>query len=290
MIFINYNIKKVFQNNLFNRLGVIDMYDFHIHSEFSVDSKSKMEDYAIKAVEKNMKSICFTDHIDLEMTKNKIDIGFIPSDYFKELRQLKYNYKNKLEILSGVEIGFKPELKERYNKIINNNPFDFVILSVHSVGFEDIHKDGFTYDKTPLEALNIYYDYMYQCIKDYNNYDVLGHIDYIDRYFKDFSLLPDFNKYYDKVEKILKLIIDSKKGIEINTAGLRYGLDYFHPKKNIIELYKELGGEIFTIGSDAHNPKHLNFEYESVKKYLKYLGYKNIFIFRERKKFPIFID
>jgi len=266
------------------------MYDFHIHSEFSVDGKFAMGDFAEKAIEKDMKCICFTDHIDLETRKNKIDIGFIPSDYFKKAKQVKYNYKNRVEVLAGVEIGIKPELKKRYDEIINNNPFDFVILSVHSINEMDIHYDKFTSNKIPIDALNTYYDYMYQCIESYDNYDVLGHIDYIDRYFEDHNQLPKFNEYSNKVERILKSIISAKKGIEINTAGLRYGLEYFHPKMDILKLYKELGGEIITIGSDAHTPEHLNYEYENVRKLLKYLGFKNIFIFRERKKFPIFID
>lgn len=266
------------------------MYDFHIHSEFSIDGKYPMVDFARKAIEKNMKAICFTDHIDLEVSKNKIDIGFIPSDYFRKANQVKYNYKKKIEILAGVEIGFKPELKKRYDELIGNNPFDFVILSIHSIESEDIHKDNFTSNKNPLESLSIYYDYIYSCIENYDNYDVLGHIDYIDRYFKDPELIPDFKKYSDRVERILKHVIASKKGIEINTAGLRYGLKYFHPKADILKLYWELGGEIITIGSDAHTPEHLNYEFESVQRFLKYLGFKNIFIFRERKKFPLFID
>lgn len=266
------------------------MYDFHIHSVFSIDGRYSMEDFAKKALGQNMKCICFTDHIDLEVTKNRVDIGFSPSDYFKKAKETKYNYKDRIDILAGVEIGFKPELKERYDKLIRNNPFDFVLLSIHSIGLEDIHKDNFTHNKSPLDALNLYYDYMYQCIENYNNYDVLGHIDYIDRYFKCPGLLPSFKEYSNKVEKILKHVIATEKGIEINTAGLRYGLEYFHPKADILKLYKELGGEIVTVGSDAHTPEHINYEFESAKKFLKYLGFKNIFIFREREKLPISID
>lgn len=266
------------------------MYDFHTHSEFSVDGRYSMEDFAEKAIEKNMRCICFTDHIDLETGKDRIDIGFIPYDYFKKAKQVKYNYKNKIEVLAGVEIGIKPELKKRYDELIKNNPFDFVILSIHAIDTLDIHYDNYTKGKSPLEAINAYYDYMYQCIESYDNYDVLGHIDYIDRYFDTPGLIPEFNTYSSKVEKVMKKIISAKKGIEINTAGLRYGLNYFHPKADILKLYKELGGEIITIGSDAHTPEHLNYEYESVRKFLKYLGFKNIYIFRERKKFPVFID
>lgn len=265
------------------------MYDCHIHSDFSIDGKFLMEEMVLGAIEKNMKSICFTDHIDFDVTKNRIDIDFRTDDYFKKIKQVKYKYMDKIEILAGVEIGMQPHLCHRYNEFISNNPFDFVIMSIHSIEREDIHADNFTYDKRPLEALTIYYEYLYQSIKNYNNYDVIGHIDYIDRYFEDSSQIPCFKEYYPYVKQILELIIQQGKGLEINTAGVKYGLGYYHPKIEILKLYKELGGEIITIGSDAHNPKFIGYEYKEVEKLLQELEFKYIYLYKERKKFPIHI-
>ncbi|MCF6461877.1 histidinol-phosphatase HisJ family protein [Clostridium sp. Cult1] len=265
------------------------MYDCHIHSDFSIDGKFLMEEMVLGAIEKNMKSICFTDHIDFDVTKNRIDIDFRPDDYFKKIKQVKYKYMDKIEILAGVEIGMQPHLRHRYNEFINNNPFDFVIMSIHSIEREDIHADNFTYDKRPLEALTIYYEYLYQSIKNYNNYDVIGHIDYIDRYFEVPSQIPCFKEYYPYVKQILELIIQQGKGLEMNTAGVKYGLGYYHPKIEILKLYKELGGEIITIGSDAHNPEFIGYEYKEVEKLLRELEFKYIYLYKERKKFPIHI-
>lgn len=265
------------------------MYDCHIHSDFSIDGKYLMEEMVLGAINKNMKSICFTDHIDFDVTENRIDIDFRPNDYFKKIKQVKYKYISEIEILAGVEIGIQPHLCNRYNKFINNNPFDFVIMSVHTIEGKDIHSDNFTYDKKPIEALNIYYDYLYQSIKSYNNYDVIGHIDYIDRYFADFTQIPDFNEYYPYVKKVLELIIHQGKGIEINTAGMKYGLEYYHPKIEILKLFKDLGGEIITVGSDAHKPEFIGYEYKEVEKLLRELGFKYIYIYKERKKYPIHI-
>ena len=265
------------------------MYDCHIHSDFSIDGKFLMEEMVLGAIEKNMKSICFTDHIDFDVTKNRIDIDFRTDDYFKKIKQVKYKYMDKIEILAGVEIGMQPHLRHRYNEFINNNPFDFVIMSIHSIEREDIHADNFTYDKRPLEALTIYYEYLYQSIKNYNNYDVIGHIDYIDRYFEVPSQIPCFKEYYPYVKQILELIIQQGKGLEMNTAGVKYGLGYYHPKIEILKLYKELGGEIITIGSDAHNPEFIGYEYKEVEKLLRELEFKYIYLYKERKKFPIHI-
>ncbi|NMA86840.1 MAG: histidinol-phosphatase HisJ family protein [Tissierellia bacterium] len=266
------------------------MYDFHLHSDFSMDCKYLMEEMVRAGIDKNLKSICFTDHIDYEVGKDKIDMDFRPQDYFSKIKKVKYKHMKDIEVLAGVEIGMQPHLANRYNELIENNPFDFVIMSIHSIYEKDIHFDNFTYGKVPLDAIMEYYKYMYECILNFDNFDVLGHIDYIDRYFEDFSMVPDFKEYSFMVEKILKLIIENGKGLEINTAGKRYGLDYNHPKIEILELYRDLGGEIITIGSDAHKPGDIGSDYRLAEKILKEIGFKYIYIFKERRKYPIHIS
>ena len=263
------------------------MYDFHIHSEYSIDSKTSMEDMVSAAINKNMKSICFTDHVDFDSTSQRIDFVFRTSDYFKNIRQVKYKYIKDIEILAGVEIGIQPHLIERYNNFINDNDFDFVLMSIHAVNKLDIHADNFTKGIKPIDALEQYYKDMYYCVKNFSNFDILSHLDYIDRYFESYSSIPRYDDYYNLVECILKLLIENGKGIEINTAGMRYGLGYFHPKIQILKLYKELGGEIITVGSDSHTPDNIGYKYRAVEKMLKELGFKYIHIFKERKKYPI---
>lgn len=263
------------------------MYDIHIHSQYSMDSNTDMEDTVIQAIKKNMKSICFTDHVDFDSTKEKIDFVFRTSDYFREINRVKYKYKKDIEILAGVEIGIQPHLFERYDKFINNNMFDFVLMSIHSVKGQDIYVDDFTRDRNPLEAVDEYYTDMLTCVKGFSNFDILGHIDYIDRYFSSKESIPDFEEYKDMVEEILKIIIAKGKGIELNTSGFRKDLGYFHPKLSILKLYKQLGGEIISIGSDAHTAEAVGSEYKVAEKMLRDLGFKFIHIFKERKRFPI---
>lgn len=263
------------------------MYDSHLHSEYSMDSNSSMEDMVKSAINKNLKSICFTDHVDFDSTVQKIDFAFRTQDYFRNINKVKYKNKQIIEILAGVEIGMQPHLFERYNSFIENNPFDFVIMAIHAVNGKDIGAKDFTLGKKPIDILIEYYKEMYDCIQGFDNFDVLGHIDYIDRYFHDFSLIPDFKNYAGIIEIILKMLIEKGKGIELNTSGMRYGLDYFHPKINILKLYQALGGEIITFGSDAHSPANIGYEYKTCEKLLKDLGFKYIYIYKNRKKFPI---
>lgn len=263
------------------------MYDYHIHSDFSMDCKYSMEDMVLEGIRKNMRTLCFTDHIEFEVTEKKIDMAFRIKDYFRKTNQMKYKYFKDIEILSGVEIGMQPHLNKRYDSFLTKEPFDFVIMSIHSDEGKDIASGSFLNNKKPIEATMKYYENVLNSVKNFQNYDILGHIDLIDRYFKDFSLIPETKEYIKIVEDIFEIIISSGKGIELNTSGVRYGLKYYHPKIELLKLYKKLGGEIITIGSDAHEPKFVGYDYKKAERLLRDLGYKYIFIFRDRKKFPI---
>lgn len=263
------------------------MYDFHLHSNFSIDSTASMEDMVVSGINNNLKSMCFTDHMDLESTSKLIDIQFRPEDYFKNIKKVKYRYMQDIEVLGGVEIGMQPHLKDRYDNIIESSPFDFVIMSIHNVKGKDIVIDEVFKDTAPSTILKDYYQAMYESVQTFENYDVLGHIDFVDRYIYDKTNFPKYNDLYEIIVEILKLVIQKGKGIELNTAGLRHGLEYFNPKLTILELYRDLGGEILTIGSDAHRPEDVGYKYKMAEKLLKDLGFKYIHIFKKRKKFPI---
>ena len=262
------------------------MYDFHMHSEHSFDSQAKMEDMVLSANEKNKKVICFTDHIDLYYNSHR-DLDFHKSSYFENLNEMKDKYANKIDIRAGVELGLQSRIIDRYQEFMEDSPFDFVIMSTHAVDDLDLHENEFFQGLNGLQALEKYYKAVYESIQGFDDFDVLGHLDYFDRYLIKRYEMPSFGEYQSMVEKILKLLIKIGKGIELNTSGLRYGLEYAHPKKEILQLYKELGGEIITIGSDAHYPKDLGYGYESAKNLLRDLGFEYIHIFKNRQAYPI---
>lgn len=265
------------------------MYDFHLHSEYSIDSTATMEDVILSAINKNIEIICFTDHIDLFFDSYKEDQDFDKSSYFSNIDKLKDKYNHKIEIMTGVELGLQPSLIDRYNKFMENSPFDFVIMSTHTVEDMGIHKNQYYECIDALQALERYYNSIYSSIKGFTDFDIVGHLDYIDRYIPSDYEIPAYDEYCFMVEKILKLIIENGKGIEINTSGLRYGLGTCHPKVEVLKLYRELGGDIITIGSDAHFPEDVGYGYESAKNLLKELGFKYIHIFKNRKSYPISI-
>ena len=135
--------------------------------------------------------------------------------------------------------------------------------------------------KSQQEYQENYYKAIYDVIKKYKSYSVLGHIDMIKRYDKagDF---PD-DKIMEYVDTILKLVIEDGKGIELNTSSFKYGLSDLMPSRRILKRYRELGGEIISIGSDTHEVEHLFDHIEECKLELKKLGYEMFCTFKQRK-------
>ena len=127
---------------------------------------------------------------------------------------------------------------------------------------------------------------MLEVVKAYKDYSVLGHMDLIARY--DEAGIYPFEKVRPMIEEILKIVIADGKGIEINTSSRRYGLTDSMPSANILKLYRELGGEIITIGSDSHQPEHLGAYIEETKELLRNLGYQQFCTYEKME--PIFHD
>ncbi len=149
---------------------------------------------------------------------------------------------------------------------------DFVILSVHQAEDQEFWTQDFQKGRSQKEYHERYYEEMLQLVREYQDYSVLGHMDLIVRYDKK-GRYP-FEKTGPLVLEILKKVIEDGKGIELNTSYHRYRLTDTTPSKDILKLYRKLGGEIITIGSDSHKPSHLGTYIEEEKELLKSLGFR----------------
>ncbi len=267
--------------------------DYHVHSDFSGDSQAPMEQMIERAIQLGLKKICFTDHMDYDYPhQNDISFVFDPEEYVPKLQKLKEQYSKQIEILTGIELGLQPRpaVKEYYEFLHSKYSFDFAIGSTHVLDDVDPYFPVFWEHRTKDEGLRAYFQsHIDNCklFKDYFN--IYGHLDYIIRYAPtsdgkkaDYSYLD----YADLLDEVLTTIINCGKGIEVNTAGFKYGLGYPHPKTEILKRYLELGGEIITIGSDAHKPEHLCYDFNLVPELLKDLGYTYYATFVQGK--PIF--
>lgn len=274
--------------------------DYHIHTEFSDDSDYAMEQVIKDAIKKGFDELCFTDHVDYGIKKDWDEPGEMiyrkggagePDQmpianvnypvYYKTFQKMKELYQDNISLKFGLEFGMQAHTVEKYEKLFSRYPFDFIILSVHEIEDKEFWDQGFQNGMTQQEYNERYYEEMLYLVKNYHNYSVLGHMDLITRY--DKAGVYPFEKLKPILTKILKTVIADGKGIEINTSSHRYGLKDLTPSRDILKLYKELGGKIITIGSDSHKPEHLGAFVDETKEELKALGFEQICTFDKMK-------
>lgn len=266
--------------------------DYHVHSEFSSDSQAPMEAMIEKALQLGLKKICFTDHMDYDYPPvSDLDFMFDPEAYSRKVCDLRERYKDRIDVLMGVELGLQPHITDLTNALVKQYPFDFVIGSTHVVDKVDPYMPDYWEKHTFKEGMHRYFEATVENIRLFQGFNVCGHIDYVIRYAPERRAKGTDYSYYDYtdiLDELLKTIISSGKGIELNTAGLNKGLAYPHPKSEILKRYLELGGEILTIGSDAHKPEHLCYAFNIMPDYLKNIGYKYYTVFEKGK--PQFVE
>lgn len=256
--------------------------DYHFHTNFSGDSDTPMRTQLEQAISLGMKSLCVTDHHDYDVD-SAIDFTLKVDRYMEAMSALKEEYKNRIDLRIGIELGLQPHLKEYFNKLLSSQPFDFVIGSTHFVNRKDPAYPEFFEGRDEREAYLQYFQVTLDNVKNLDAYDAAGHIDYIVRYGPNKSAFYSYEAYRDILDDILKTIIERGKGIECNTAGFRKGLGQPNPCRKVLKRYRELGGEILTIGSDAHIPEDLGSDFHTARKLLLECGFSYYTEFRGRR-------
>lgn len=263
--------------------------DYHVHTQFSDDSEYPIEEVVKDAIKKGLSELCFTDHVDYGVKRDwdeeepvefKHGVYFGNVDYPKyvsKIYRLQEKYGDQIALKLGLEFGMQMHTIPRYEKLFACYPFDFIILSVHEVEDKEFWTQDFQRGRTQQEYNERYYEEILRLVLSYHNYSVLGHLDLITRY--DEAGLYPFEKVKPLVTEILKTVIADGKGIEFNTSYHRYGLSDTTPSLEILQLYKELGGTVLTIGSDSHRPEHLGSYLDEAKAILKEVGFEHFCTF-----------
>ena len=263
--------------------------DYHVHTDYSNDSKYPMEKVVKDAIAMGLAEICFTDHVDYG---TKVDVGVEGSvcsnvdypKYFNEIDELRKKYEGQIEIKRGLELGVQTHTVEENAELVNSWELDFVILSIHQIADDEFWNQAFQKGRTQKEYNDGYYQELYDVVRSYHDYSVLGHLDLIKRYDNE-GVFP-FENNKEIITKILKCVIEDGKGIELNTSSFRYGLSDLMPARDILRLYHELGGTIITFGSDSHVEEHLGAYINDCKEELRKIGFTQFCTFDRMK--PVF--
>ena len=266
--------------------------DTHIHTSYSSDCETPMEDMIRTGIDRGLKIMCFTEHMDkdypLPPDAKDGDPGFFVDTeaYHKGYLAMKEKYAGKIDLLFVIELGLQPHIVDWNKNYVNQHDFDYIIGSAHTIDRRDPYFPEFYEGRSEREAYEQYFEEALRDILLFDDFDSFGHLDYIVRYGPNKNKCYSYKAYSDHIDPILRTLIEKGIALEVNAGGYRNGLGVPNPDKDVILRYKELGGELITVGSDAHTTENLAKNLDRIEDLLIECGFKNHVIYIGRK--PVF--
>lgn len=262
--------------------------DCHLHTAaFSCDAQATLAEYVARAPELGLRTICTTEHVDFDPR----DMCYGHYDYprHRALReQVRAEENRGVEVLIGAEVDYQHRFADEIRTFVEAAEYDFVIGSVHYARGEPIFEPEFL--RTP-ERPN-YLAYLEEAAHAVRSglFDVLGHLDIVKRYGTAHYGPFDPAAYAEEIDAVLRACIDTRTGLEINSSGWRGPPREPFPSLRVLRRYRELGGEILTIGSDAHTAADLAAGVPQAFDLARAAGWKAIAVFRDRQPVWLPID
>ena len=262
--------------------------DTHAHSNFSRDSSVSVAACVEGAMAAGLSGVSITDHLDVGTPKGSVGDYFNIAEQQTAIKACIAQYGARINIFAGIEAGLQKHCLKEIEKTLSAYRFDIVIASIHIVHHVDPYCGVYYVGKSLKEAYREYLEYYIDCIEQFDHFDVIGHYDYISRWgpYKEKTLT--YKAFSDHLDTLFTLIIKKGKALELNTRSFlsRNGQPPPQFDPDVYKRFRELGGEMVTLGSDAHNTERLgdNFDYYAAK--LKACGFNYLVHFTARK--PVF--
>ncbi len=270
------------------RIITYKLCDTHVHTYNSHDSSATLEDIVNACIDKNVSVLAVTDHCDIQYFVDR-DMMSCIGNSVQDAVSAGEKADGKVKILKGVELGEGLWSKECTDKILSICDYDIIVGSVHAVRYKDYTMPYSTIDFSKMSWLDIegylnkYFDEVFEMLKSVPC-NVMAHLTCPFRYLTHkYKIKAETEKYREKIEKIINYIIENSIAMEINTSG--YGIESIglSPDEWIIKLFKEKGGYLITLGSDAHVPENVSKGFDSVIKMLKEYGFEGYYYFENGK-------
>ncbi len=258
------------------------LIDYHVHSTFSSDGHNTIAELCQSAMNKGISEIAVTDHFE-PSTSNEYCSFYNQKGYWEYMTKARKTFKGELKIKLGVELGQPHLFPEVSRAILEDFPYDYVLASAHKLP-EGMDVSEIDYSQISEEELCSMYLKQLKELIYWNNFDCIGHLDLIKRYSaavykKNITLACQ----YELLKEVLKLAIHCGKGIEINTSGLRQAPKETMPGLDVVKLYRDLGGEILTTGSDSHFADDVGKGLIEATELARAAGFRYITVFNGRK-------
>lgn len=269
-------------------------FDTHVHTEYSTDSDTRLTDQIRSAEKIGLNGICITDHMDYdfppEAIKRPVDVApfcFDIDTYQKHLREERSS--TGFQLLCGVECGLQTtkSVIDKNERLVSDKGWDYIIGSLHLVNRADPYYPSFWEDRDPVVCIQEYFDEMLENVQHFSSFDSLGHMDYIVRYAPS-SYQYEPRQFMEQIDAILQILIKKDIALEVNTSGWKVEGRCQNPHLEILKHYVSLGGELLTIGSDAHIPEYLAYRFTDLSELIKKAGLRQYCVYKKRK--PVFYD
>ncbi|MHA2141695.1 MAG: histidinol-phosphatase HisJ family protein [Candidatus Thorarchaeota archaeon] len=281
------------------------MMDYHIHPDYSIDAEGSLEEFCTAALNKGLKEICITTHIDSDRVR---DDSFVIvkgervsvhnpmwfEAYENHVKSIGDEYSNQgLTVLLGAEVDLYPGVSEDLPDAFHKIDFDLVIGSVHLIDHKaiSVKEEAFSiFKKYGLEGVgNIYYDLIKDSLKT-GLFDILGHLDIYRRYGEEFFGAGIHSLWESHIDELCKIMKSQGVGYEVNTSSLWRGLSETMPERNFVKSLHDKRIQIVTVGSDAHQPNEVGKGIPQALQLLRESGYSKLSRFSKRRTKSIPLD
>jgi histidinol-phosphatase (PHP family) len=258
-------------------------FDYHMHSTYSCDCRTSMTDMCAEALRKNIPEIAFTEHFDRKREGMCFD-RYDADAFFRAIEAARTQFGPQgLTIKAGVEVGEIHLYRAEVNAILDSHPYDLVLGSLHWASGENIFERPYFQKRDARAAARDYFTELAEMV-DGGGFNIMSHMDVLKRTgYGMYNNHFDITEWEEYVRPVLAACIRRGIAPEINTSALRMSVNQTHPTLEAIRWYKEMGGELLSIGSDSHNPTHLGTGLDKAIQIAKEAGFTQLTRFAARK-------
>ena len=262
--------------------------DYHMHTSHSGDSDAPMEEMILRSIELGLDEICLTDHMDIDfppiegIPPKMFELDVPP--YLSEWRSLSEKYSDRITVRFGVELGLQLCCAEKNRVFAKEYPFDFVIGSVHLDDGKDPYRHDYFEGITEEEGLMLHLTNTLDNLRAFDEFDALGHIDYVTRCFPSGDPYYDPEPYYEVTDAIFDHLIKKEIALEINSYPLRTRDDLIHPLPSLLKRYHDMGGRLITFGADAHRTENVAAGFARAAEIARETGFTEYCSFKNRER------
>lgn len=257
--------------------------DSHTHSLCSPDGHAPLTDMARAAEAAGLSELCLTDHCDLLDRYGKPDRTFRWEPIEEQLSLARPLFEDRLPLRMGLELGEAWEDPSYARELVSRPGLDLVLGSVHNLSSADGGEDFYFRTYTSLSdcyyVLDRYFDCM-ERLSEMDCWDVLAHVIYPLRYMnRRDGQQAALDRYEPQLRRILRTVAGTGRAIEVNTCRGQTVEDW----RWTLTLYRDCGGALVTLGSDAHFPQDVGKGLPQAAALLKELGFTHTVRYLRRR-------